>query len=185
MRPLLAVLAFWILTLPSFGQANSAAQDAADVLRSFTAADGAFLPSGHVKGAFDKSDLATILEYPLDNPMVLQLTGSQIRQALERSVSLFPQPNKSFLQLSGFDVTFSQGAPPYKRILSVTVNGSPLEDKKTYTVAMPSSLGLGTLGYFKIWDKPNISKTFDKVKMEDVLRGKRATGSVPRWSAQP
>jgi 2',3'-cyclic-nucleotide 2'-phosphodiesterase (5'-nucleotidase family) len=158
-------------------------QAAADVLRSHAGTDGAFLAAGLVKDSYSKDNLATLLQYPTDEVMVLNLTGAQIRQAFERSVSLFPQPNSSFLQISGFEVRFNKNAPPNNRVTSVTAGGSSLDDGRTYSVAMPSNLGRGGLGYFKVWDKAKIVKTLPGVTMEDVLRGKRFAESSPRWSS--
>lgn len=157
-------------------------QAAADVLKSAADADGAFLAAGLLKSTYDKStDLSNTLVYPEDQVLVLKLTGTQIRQALERSVSLYPQPNTSFLQLSGFNVIFNKTAAVGKRIVSVTVNNQPLVDTQSYNVAMPSSLGHGGLGYFRIWDNSNISKTLPGT-IESLLKGKPYATSDPRWS---
>lgn len=164
--------------------ANAAAQAAADEIRTFASADVAFLGAGFLKGTFSKDDLATLLQYPTDEVVVLNLTGTQIRQALERSVSLYPQPNQSFLQVSGLDVQFKKSAAPNSRIASVTVSGAPLVDGKTYSVAMPSLLAKGGLGYFKIWDDAKITRRFENRTMESVLKGKKATEGTPRWTAQ-
>lgn len=164
-------------------EAHPASQIAADALREFANADGAFLAAGLVKDNYRADNLATLLQYPTDEIVLVSLRGSQIRQAFERSVSLHPQPNTSFLQISGFEVTFQKGAPPGQRIVSVTANGAKLDDERTYLIAMPNTLGRGGLGYFKIWDKSKIVKTFDR-KMEDVLKGKRAGESAPRWVSQ-
>jgi 2',3'-cyclic-nucleotide 2'-phosphodiesterase (5'-nucleotidase family) len=102
---------------------------------------------------------------------------------LERAVSLYPQANQSFLQLSGIEVTFKKSAAPNSRIVSVSVGGSPLADGKTYSVAMPSLLAKGGLGYFKIWEQAKIAKRLDK-SIESVLKGKRATEGSARWTAQ-
>ena len=163
---------------------NSAAQDAADVLKQAAGSDAAFIPAGLVKQSFEKDNLASLLEYPTEEVVVVGLTGAQIRAALELSVSLFPQPNKSFLQLSGLEVAFNRAAPSNKRIVTVTANGAALDNAKTYTVAMPSSLAKGGLGYFKIWEKSQIQRTLTGKTIEDLLRGKRSQGSVSRWSAQ-
>lgn len=163
--------------------ASVAAQAAADLIKTAAGTDGAFLAAGLLKEPYDQKDLSSLLLYPDDQIVVLKLTGAQIRQALERSVSLYPQPNTSFLQLSGFSATFSKEANPGKRILSVSTDAGPLVDTKSYEVAMPSSLGHGGLGYFKIWDTPNITKTLSGVTVESVLKGKPFTASSPRWSA--
>jgi 2',3'-cyclic-nucleotide 2'-phosphodiesterase (5'-nucleotidase family) len=159
-------------------------QDAADLIRQAAGADGAFLAAGLVKDTFDSNNLATLLQYPTDEIVVLNLTGGQVRQAFERSVSLFPQPNQSFLQISGFEVTFRRTGPPNSRIVSISANGSALDDSRNYSVAMPSSLARGGLGYFKIWDRTRIERTLENRTVEDVLRGKAVSGSASRWSAQ-
>src|SRR5262249_24762503 len=134
-----------LLSVQAFGQdgaelgANPASQAAADVLRDLGGTDAAFMAAGLVKTSFDKANLASLLQFPTDEIVVVKLTGLEIKQALERSASLYPQPNPSFLQLSGIEATFSKTAQPGQRIVSVTVNGSKLDEKKTYTVAMPAS----------------------------------------------
>ena len=159
------------------------AQAAADALRSFAAADGAFLAADQIKTSYSKQDLSSLLAYPTDQLVKVNLTGTQIKHALERGLSLYPQDNSSFLQLSGFEVTFSKSAEPNNRVLKVTVNGSPLDEHKTYSVAMPRLLGNGVLGYFKVWDKGQITKTFDET-LEKILSHKAYVATSPRWLAQ-
>lgn len=182
MACLMAVSAF-AQTGPEAG-AHLPSQAAADVLKTFADADGAFMAAGLVKESYQKENLASLLQYPTDEVVVLKLTGAQIRQAFERSVSLYPQPNTSFLQISGFEVTFSKSAAPDARILGVTINGSPIDLAHEYKIAMPSSLGRGGLGYFKIWDKSKIVKTFEKTTVESVLKDKKYTDTTSRWTAQ-
>lgn len=161
---------------------HSASQAAADVIREFAGTDGAFLAAGLVNKTYDKSNLASLIIYPTDEIVVVNLTGASLKQALERSVSMYPQPNRDFLQLSGIEAVFSKNAAPGQRIVSVTVGGSKLDEKRNYTIAMPISLGRGGLGYFKIWDTDKFAKTFDKVTVESLLKGKRASETSPRWS---
>jgi len=164
-------------------EAHGPSQAAADVIREFANTDGAFLAAGLVKSGFQKDDLSSLLQYPNDDLVVVTITGAQVRQAFERSLSMLPQPNAGFLQISGFDVVFSKDAPSGQRITQVRCNGSSLEESKSYQIAMPSSLGRGGLGYFKLWDKAKISKTFEKVTVESVLKGKRFSETSPRWVA--
>ena len=161
--------------------AHLPSQAAADILRDVASTDGAFLAAGLVRESYQAENLASLLQYPTDELVVVSLTGSQIRQAFERTLSLYPLPNTSFLQISGFEVQFSKGAESGRRVTNVTASGAKLDDDKTYTVAMPSSLGRGGLGYFKIWDKSKITKTLDGVTIESALKGKRFTDSSPRW----
>ncbi|MCC7230976.1 MAG: 5'-nucleotidase C-terminal domain-containing protein [Fimbriimonadaceae bacterium] len=165
---------------PELG-AHLPSQAAADVLREFAGTDGAFLAAGLVKGSFQKDDLSSLVQYPSDEVVVITITGSQVRQAFERSLSLLPQSNTSFLQISGFEVVYSKDKVPGQRVIQVRCNGNPLEESKNYQIAMPSSLGRGGLGYFKIWDKAKITKTFPDATIESVLKAKRYVDSSPRW----
>lgn len=159
-------------------------QAAADVLRDYASADGAFLAAGLVKSGYQKSDdLSALLQYPSDELVVVTITGAQVKQALEQALSLYPDKNSGFLQISGFEVTFSKSAPSGQRVLSVRSNGASLEESKNYRIAMPSSLGRGGLGYFKLWDKAKITKTFEKVTVESILKGKRYAETSSRWVA--
>lgn len=160
------------------------AQAAADILRETAGSDAAFIAGDLIKDSFSKDDLATMIQPPngTDNIVVLILTGEEIKRALERSVSLYPQRNPSFLQISGIEAAFNKNNAPGQRIVSiVTSKGLKVEDKKTYTVAMPASLGRGGLGYFKIWDTSKISRTMPDT-VESALKGKRYADSLPRWS---
>ncbi|MEA2553469.1 MAG: hypothetical protein QOJ65_1645 [Fimbriimonadaceae bacterium] len=161
------------------------AQAAADVLRSSAHTDGAFIAAGLLKATTQRDNLAALFEFSSDEIVVVKLTGSQLKQAFERSLSVHPMPNSSFLQLSGFEVTFNGSAPIGQRVKSATASGAPIENSRTYTVAMPARLGRGGFGYFKIWDKADITQTLSGATVDSVLRGKPATDTSPRWSASP
>lgn len=178
---LMSVLAF-AQDGPDVG-ANSAAQAAADMLRDYAGTDAAFLAADLVNRTFDKDNMASLIKYPTDEVVVVNLTGAELKQALERSVSLYPQPSPGFLQLSGIEATFKKNGSPGERIVSATVSGGKIDDKRTYTVAMPASLARGGLGYFKIWDTSKIAKTFPNVTVASILKGKHSSDTLPRWSS--
>ncbi|HZH98500.1 MAG TPA: 5'-nucleotidase [Fimbriimonadaceae bacterium] len=161
--------------------AHLPSQAAADAIRDAAGTDGAFLAAGLVRETYSPDNLASLLQFPTDEIVVVRLKGSEVRQALERSVSLYPQPNSSFLQLSGFSVEFTGAGDPQKRILNVNAGGGDLDENKSYTVAMPATLGRGGQGYFKIWDKAKIERTLSGVTVESVLKGKRFATTSPRW----
>lgn len=160
---------------------HAAGQAIADVLREVTGADGAFFAAGLIREGADGSDLAAAALYPTDEIVVVSLTGAQLKQAFERSVALFPESNASFLQLSGFEVVFDPAAEPGSRIRRVTAGGAAVDDERTYTVAMPSSLGRGGLGYFKIWDRNRIVSTLPNLTVGRVLEGRTGSESRSRW----
>lgn len=185
--PILVCLA----ALPAFAQAgpdtggHGPSQAAADALRAYAGADGAFLVAGIIRPSAAREDLATLLQYPTDGLVVLGLTGAQIRQAFERSVSLYPLANSSFLQISGFEVTFNPAAAPNRRVTSILAGGSRLDDTRTYNVAMPSTLARGAMGYFKIWEKAKVVRDYPNVTVESILKDKAASDLPSRWTARP
>ncbi len=155
-------------------------QAIADELRSHTGADLAFVPAGVLK-ANAKGELSHYLLFPTDEISVVKLSGRQVKDALERSVSLVPMSNPGFLQISGLDVTYSASASTNSRVTSVLANGAALENDRTYTVAMPGNLARGGLGYFSIWDKKAITKAAAAETLDSLLHGKTGSVDAPRW----
>ncbi len=180
---LIAGACFAVAENPEQGP-HKPSQSAADALREATGADVAFLPAGMVRNLNSVQDLAQILQYPTDLVGVIKISGSQVRQALERSVSLLPLGSSSFLQLSGLEATYSKSAPAEKRIISVMVGSSKLDDSKDYRIAMPMALARGGLGYFKVWKSDQIEKTAEQ-SLESILSGKKVTLTSDRWIATP
>jgi 2',3'-cyclic-nucleotide 2'-phosphodiesterase (5'-nucleotidase family) len=107
----------------------------------------ASIPSGKVESA----DVLQALQYRDDPIVVVEVTGSQIVKALERSVSISPQRNLGFLQVSGISFGFSQGAKTFSRVSSVSVGGEAVSAEKRYRVAMTTALANGDYGYFTVW----------------------------------
>jgi hypothetical protein len=149
------------------------------------------MAAGLLKETVNSDNLASALEFPSDEVAIVQLKGAQIKQAFERSLSLFPHPNSSTLHMSsGFEVTYKAAADPGSRVVAVTLNGSKLDDGKDYEIAMPAQLARGGLGYFKIWDKTKIvrwlqNKAHKNRTVEEVLNGKKVATTKSRWIAQP
>lgn len=131
----------------------------ADALRAATGADLALVAAGEIKdvnlgpGNLTANQILDALVNPNDAVAVLPLKGSELRQALEFAVERYPHKgNKGFLQVAGLEFVFdpSRGSD---RIVSVTVNGQPLQNANTYRVAMSSSLAAGAYVYFRLWNR--------------------------------
>ncbi len=155
-------------------------QAIADELRSATGAAIAWIPAGMLVEA-GRGDLSTFVQFGTDEISVVRLTGKQVRQALERSVSLFPDASPSFLQVSGLEVVFSKGANPDGRVRTVLVEGVELNATATYEVAMPGNVARGGLGYFTVWDRKAISRTLENATLESLLKGKSGFVRTARW----
>lgn len=138
----------------------------ADAVRNALRTDIAFIAASELKpkdppfppGKISSADIANLVSYADDPLAVLQLPGKSVRQALERAISIYPQPNLGFLQISGLKFTFDPSKPSGERVVSVTVGNSPLTDDAVYTVGVTNSMANGALGYWKVWNESNIKE---------------------------
>lgn len=137
-----------------------------DAVRRELRTDVAFIAASEMKpkdppfpaGKISSNEIAGLISYSDDPLAVLQLTGKAIRQAIERSVSIYPQPNLGFLHVSGLRYTIDPERPAGSRVTSILVGSGPVVDDATYTVAMTNSMANGALGYWKVWNESQIKE---------------------------
>jgi 5'-nucleotidase/UDP-sugar diphosphatase len=87
-------------------------------------------------------------ELPFGNHLVaLDVKGSDLRLALENGLSRLPAAAGRFPQVSGMKVEFDPQRPAGSRVLNMTVGGAPLDDNKTYRVAVNDFMARGGDGY--------------------------------------
>ena len=107
---------------------------------------------GGIRASIDVGDITmgeirTVL--PFDNTLVaIELTGQELYEALENSVSQYPEQNGGFLQVSGIKFKFDPEQPVGKRVWHVEVLNTegeyePLQLDKMYTVATNSFIAKG------------------------------------------
>jgi 2',3'-cyclic-nucleotide 2'-phosphodiesterase (5'-nucleotidase family) len=172
------------LACTAFGSPDSESsghgQAIADEIRAAAGTTIAWIPGAMLEDEA-KGDLSSYLKFGTDEISVVKLTGEQIKTALERSISLYPTPNPSFLQVSGLEISFSKSAPADSRIRTVLVDGAELNPKATYEVAMPITIARGGLGYFTVWKKSEIVRTLENVTLETLLKGKSGFVRTARW----
>lgn len=152
----------------------------ADAVRQAADADIALVPASMLRSVeieIAKVSGATVSQAVVDADeaiVVMNLTGTQVREALERSVSLAPKPNKGFLQISGLLVEYQLAAASGSRVRDVKLGKQALDSSATYSVAMPRTLATGGLGYFRVWGstKPQ-AQSFGSMSsaVTDFLRG--------------
>ena len=140
----------------------------ADALRDTGRAQAALLPADELNSSTQipagKTDSAAILaalrygDDPGDTVVVLNLTGAQLLKVAERSVSRLPEPFDGFLQVSGLQIRYAPGQPSGKRVSLVGLSGGEVVASQTYRIATTRSLAGGSLGYFQIFDKKDISE---------------------------
>ncbi|MEJ8573857.1 bifunctional UDP-sugar hydrolase/5'-nucleotidase [Microbaculum marinum] len=126
----------------------------ADALRVGTGADVAIVNGGGIRGdrvypagtRLARRDILT--ELPFGNrTVVVELTGAQLRQALENGVSDIENAAGRFPQVSGMRFEADISRPPGQRIAAVTVGSQPLNDAEVYVVAANDYMLNGGDGY--------------------------------------
>lgn len=155
---------------------SSLADVIADALRDAAGTDAAFLAASAFKevtvpkGTATTEDVLNALSFRRDSISVVKLTGAQIKQALEHGLSLLPQRNIGFLQVSGLSATVDPDAERGKRVTSLKIGGRAYDSAKKYIVAMPAPLADGALTYDKIWSKSDIDKDRDpNLSLEEAV----------------
>jgi 5'-nucleotidase len=128
----------------------------ADAFRASVGADVALMNGGSIRadeiirpGPLTKRDVLSIL--PFKNRVVkLELSGGLLKQVLEHGVARSAEDAEPgrFPQVSGVRFTFDARRPPGSRIVDLTVNGQPLNEKALYTLATSDYLAIdGGDGY--------------------------------------
>lgn len=151
-------------------QATNLGDFIADTMRSAAKSDAAVIAASSFtdvtlpEGTVSASDVLSALEFRGDNVVVMKLTGQELRRALEHGFALYPQPNSAFLQISGISMVVDPKAAKGHHVVSVTIDGAPLDPSQSYTIAMPSPLANGALGYFKVWSPSEIVTAKDPKK---------------------
>ncbi len=162
----------------------------ADALKQATGADTALLNGGSVRvnkifppGELTKRDMLAIL--PFENPVVkLEVTGTALRAMLENGVSQVVEESESgrFPHVAGIRFEFDGRKPVGSRVVSVTVNGQPLDEKKNYTLACTTFLAGGGDGYAMLKDAKRLvdaeSAPIDSTVLENAIRA--ATEIAPQ-----
>ncbi len=160
------------------GKTETALGDlAADAVRYLLRTDVAFVAASELRpkdppipaGKIKLSDIRHLISYPDDPLAILELTGKELKQVLERSVSIYPQPNLAFLQVSGLKFAFDPKHPAGERVNYIAVNGSPVREDAAYTVAVTNSMANGALGYWKIWSEKHVRSRISDTSIVKAL----------------
>ncbi|MFO8081682.1 MAG: 5'-nucleotidase [Armatimonadota bacterium] len=157
---------------------------AADGLADAAGTTIAFVPAVSFKsgtipaGPVTEQLVADLLTQPTETWAVVSLSGAELRDALERSVSRAPQPNAGFLQVSGVVMTYDPEEPRNSRIVNLTVSGEDVQANRNYEVAMPLSLAKGGSGYFTIFGEDDIVRTGADEMAEAIVRFVDRRGTV-------
>jgi 2',3'-cyclic-nucleotide 2'-phosphodiesterase (5'-nucleotidase family) len=126
----------------------------ADAMRWSAQTEAAITNGGGIRGDRLYAPGTTITrrdvlaELPFGNRlMTLDISGRDLKAAIENGLSQLPDPSGRFPQVSGLTIEADVGRPPGNRVLSVNVGDAPLDENRTYQIATNDYMARGGDGY--------------------------------------
>jgi 2',3'-cyclic-nucleotide 2'-phosphodiesterase (5'-nucleotidase family) len=158
----------------------------ADAIRHVTGAQIAITNGGSMRGnrTYPAGHVLTrrdiLSELPFNNRTVLvEITGRDIRDALENGFSDLDDRGGRFPHVSGLEVTIDPKAPSGSRVVSITHGGKPLDPAARYKVGSNDFLLAGNDGYIAlVRGRILIGKTDGKHLSNVVMSHIRSLGTV-------
>ena len=158
----------------------------ADAMRDLTGAEIAIINGGGIRAgkiypagtALTRRDV--LAELPFGNRTVmLEVTGRDIRAALENGLNVPVQGGGRFPQVSGLTIEADMTKPAGSRILSIKADGAPLDDQRTYRVSTNDFMARGGDGYMQFRDARRLLRDDDSpILANEVMVYIRKVGTV-------
>ena len=158
----------------------------ADAMRLAVGADVALTNGGGIRAdkvyppgtRLTRRDILS--ELPFGNRTVLlELTGRELRAALENGVSAIEKRSGRFLQVSGLEVVYGPRRPVGARVIEVRHKGAALDPDGTFTVAASDFMAKGGDGYSVFAGKtPIIDARSAKLVATQVIDYIAARGAI-------
>lgn len=141
-----------------------------DAILANTGADVVLTNGGGIRASIDKGTITkgeVITVLPFGNTVVTkEVTGKNIRLALEHGLRFYPDQNGGFAQVAGMRYTFDPSRSAGERVVDVTVGSQPLVDDQVYVLATNDFMAAGGDGYTMLGESKTL---FDFGSMDDVL----------------
>lgn len=152
-----------------YNQESSIGNLLTDYMREASKSDIAFLNSGAIRADINSGDITLeqlINVYPFkDNLTTIELTGNQIRELIEYSLTL----PYGIGQVSGMQIKYDSSRNELNRVIEITINGEVVIDVKKYTVSVSGYLATGGDGYL-VFTKGRIIN--NEIPFQDALYNK-------------
>jgi 2',3'-cyclic-nucleotide 2'-phosphodiesterase (5'-nucleotidase family) len=157
----------------------------ADAMRARARSDVAVINGGGIRtervippGLLRKRDINALL--PFTNVVVtLEMSGRQLRDALEEGLAGIEREAGGFLQVSGLRIVYDGTRPPGQRVREVRAGAAALDPVRVYTVATVDYLTRGGDGFTAF--KPArrvVSETSGPQLSDVVLDAVQAQGTI-------
>ncbi len=158
----------------------------ADAMRASAKADVALMNGGGIRAgkvyppgtALTRRDV--LAELPFGNRVVtIALSGHDLRRAMENALSMLPNASGRFLQVSGLTMAADPNRPAGNRTTAINVGGAPLDDNKTYRVAINDFNSRGGDDYSMFRDAPRVLPDSDSpLLVNEVMAYARKLGTL-------
>ena len=158
----------------------------ADAVRMSTGADAAVINGGAIRAnkpyppgsALKRSDIYA--ELPFGNHVaMIEISGKDLKAAIENGLSLLPQPAGRFPQVSGLTIEADVSKPAGRRVVSIKVAGEPVQESVFYKVATNDFMARGGDGYVTFRDAKQLIRDFDgPLVVNEVMAYVRGVGTV-------
>jgi 5'-nucleotidase len=147
----------------------------ADAMRSRLAVDVALVNGGGIRGdrvvppgPLTKRDIHGLL--PFANAVLkLAASGSRLRETLEQGLAGLERGGGGYLQVSGIRATYDPRLPIGQRVVSVEIDGAPLDPARIYTVAVPDYVAGGGDGITALRDARVLVDAVSGPQLADVV----------------
>ena len=123
----------------------------ADAFRWAAKSDIAIVNGGGLRADLPEGDVKkrdTMAIFPFGNTLrIAEINGATIRAMLEHSVEYYPASFGGFLNVSNVTFSYDPTQPGGSRVKEIFVGGTPLDNEKTYTIALVDFQTAGGDGY--------------------------------------
>lgn len=133
-----------------------------DAMLNLTKADVALTNGGGIRASISKGDITmgdVLQAFPFANyPVVLEVTGQNIKDALEYGVDSAPEVVGKFPHVAGITFKYDQNQKVGSRVFDVIVGKDPLDLKKTYKLVTNDFMAIGGDGYEMLKDAKKLAE---------------------------
>ena len=147
----------------------------ADAMRARLQADVAVLNGGGIRtdrvvpvGPLTKRDVHGLLPFA-NAVMKLAVSGARLRETLEQGLAGLERGGGGYLQLSGLRVTYDPERPIGQRVVTVEVNGAPLDLAQIYLLAVVDYVAGGGDGITALRDARVLVDAVSGPQLADVV----------------
>lgn len=156
----------------------------ADIARDATGANIGLIHAGTIRKDIPAGDIevADILDTnPFVDPVVVvELSGEQLRRAMEQSFTLL----RGLMQVSGLEVVYDTSKPERERLVSLRHGGKDVEDDARFEIAVGEIIALGGDHYDVFTETSIVRKSQPLGELTIDYFRKQGTVSKPAYGRQ-